>query len=441
MAFTEHPLRRELVHEMHLRRFAPVDAPSRLVQMVFLIEEDQREVERALLSSPPVAPRSTKHETRHAVFEFPGDVTMLWERQTEATTITLISSEDHNDGMIPLLEWLGEWPGAVLRATKLFVVASVPDAEALLPGMGFETADLVSCHVCGSVRVWSDFRIREDGYGRLLVAAQDRQPDDLGRIVQRLQELGNYRNLALVGLPPVQRLMPELNALEARLAKHAQALAADDAERDDEDLLRDLSKVSAELARLRSENSYRTSASQAYAQIAADRLDALAVQPIDGFQSLTDFTERRLVPATRTIETFTNRLRRLSERSGDAIALLNTRIDTRIKAQNLELLRSMESSFNLQLRLQNLVEALSVIAASYYAVALIAYMAKGVDAFGKEDHVVDIVIALIAPLVILTIFLLVSRIRHRFIRETETAVHRSDKGQAARAMIDNEKGL
>ena len=78
---------------------------------------------------------------------------------------------------------------------------------------------------------------------------------------------------------------------------------------------------------------------------------------------------------------------------------------------------------------------------NYYAVALIAYMAKGVDAFGKEDHVVDIVIALIAPLVILTIFLLVSRIRHRFIRETETAVHRSDKGQAARAMIDNEKGL
>ena len=165
------------------------------------------------------------------------------------------------------------------------------------------------------------------------------------------------------------------------------------------------------------------------------------MQPIDGFQSLTDFTERRLVPATRTIETFTNRLRRLSERSGDAIALLNTRIDTRIKAQNLELLRSMESSFNLQLRLQNLVEALSVIAASYYAVALIAYMAKGVDAFGKEDHLVEIVVALAAPLVILTIFLLVSRIRHRFIRETESATNRSGEEQSGRALNDDEKGL
>ena len=87
----------------------------------------------------------------------------------------------------------------------------------------------------------------------------------------------------------------------------------------------------------------------------------------------------------------------------------------------------MESSFNLQLRLQNLVEALSVIAASYYAVALIAYMAKGVVGFGEEGHEVDVAIALIAPVVILTIFLLVSRIRHRFIKETENAAARSDK--------------
>ena len=216
--------------------------------------------------------------------------------------------------------------------------------------------------------------------------------------------------------------------LEERLAAHAQALV-NEAEGGDERLLHDLSQVSAELAQIRAENSYRTSASQAYAQIAADRLDALDVQPIDGYQSLTDFTERRLVPATRTIETFVNRLRRLSERSGDVIALLNTRIDTRIKAQNLELLRSMESSFNLQLRLQNLVEALSVIAASYYAVALIAYMAKGVVGFGEEGHEVDVAIALIAPVVILTIFLLVSRIRHRFIKETENAAARSDKGR------------
>jgi len=430
MAFTEHPLRRELVHEMHLRRFAPVEAPARIIQMVCLIDEDEREAEQQHLANAPVSPHAQERERRHAVLHFDDGVVFLWERHTEATTITLIARSNVRDTheAHALADWLAAWPGVVLRATRVFVEPSDSEAEALLPEMRFEEQDLVSCLVCSNVRVWSDFRIREDGYGRLLLSAPGREPDDLGRIVQRLQELGNYRNLALVGLPPVQRLMPELNTLESQLAEYSQLLI-DDGKGEDEDLLLDLSTVSAKLARLRAENSYRTSASQAYAQIAADRLEALKVEPIDGFQSLRDFTERRLVPATRTIDTFNGRLRRLSERSGDAIALLNTRIDTRIKAQNLELLRSMDSTFNLQLRLQNLVEVLSVIAASYYAVALIAYMAKGAKAFGKGE-IVDVAIGLVTPAVILTIFLLVSRIRHRFIRETEDAADRSKKSDA-----------
>lgn len=436
MAFIEHPLRRQLVHEMHLRRFAPVEAPGRIVQMVCLVDEEQRAAEERHLAAPPIEPAGSERENRYAILRFAGDTTFLWERHTEATTVTLIAPGRESETLATLSDWFGAWPGAVLRATKVFIEPSEAEAEAILPAMEFEREDLVSCHVCNNVRVWSDFRIREDGHGRLLIAAPDRQPDDLGRIVQRLQELGNYRNLALVGLPQVQRLMPELNGLESELAGYSQKLI-DDGDGEDEDLLLDLSKVSANLARIRAENSYRMSASGAYAQIAADRLGSLAVEPIDGFQSLSDFTERRLVPATRTIDTFSDRLQRLSERSGDAIALLNTRIDTRIKAQNLELLRSMESSFNLQLRLQNLVEALSVIAASYYAVALIAFMAKGAKAWGEGD-LVEVAIGLATPVVIVTIFLLVSRIRNRFIRETENIAENTSSGPTLKR---REKGL
>lgn len=436
MAFIEHPLRRELVHEMHLRRFAPVEAPARIVQMVCLVEEGQREAEQAHLARPPVAPDASECENRYAVLRFAHDTTFLFERHTEATTVTLIAPGRENPTLAALTDWFGAWPGAVLRATKVFVEPSEAEAKALLPEMGFEREDLVSCIICSNVRVWSDFRIRDDGHGRLLIAASGRAPDDLGRIVQRVQELGNYRNLALVGLPQVQRLMPALNALESELASHSQKLI-DDGDGEDEDLLFDLSNVSAQLARIRAENSYRMNASRAYARIAADRLEALDVEPVDGFQSLKDFTERRLVPATRTIETFMGRLQQLSERSSDAIALLNTRIDTRIKAQNLELLRSMESSFNLQLRLQNLVEVLSVIAASYYAVALIVFMAKGFEALGTGD-VVDIAIGLATPMVILTIFLLVSRIRSRFVKETE---NHADRSSASSALKRRKKGL
>jgi len=78
-----------------------------------------------------------------------------------------------------------------------------------------------------------------------------------------------------------------------------------------------------------------------------------------------------------------------------------------------------------------------VIAASYYAVALIAYMIKGVKAVGKGE-VADMAIGLATPLVIITIFLLVSRIRHRYVRETEDAASRSTK---TRARNDTKKGL
>ncbi len=417
MEFQEHPLRRELVREMHLRRFAPVEAPATLFQMVLLVDDGMRSDEAKRLSDIVRSCGETfDSEARHVMFALGETLTFLWERHTEATTLTLIANNARSEGIAQASELLSDWPGVVVRATKVYVERDEEAALERLPEMEFEAEDLVCCDVNAGVTIWSDFRIRSDGFGRLLLTAGDAKPGELGRIVQRLQELGNYRNLALLGLPEVRRLGPELSALESRLAEESAQLGENKGD-GDEALLDDLSSLSAELARIRVASGYRLSASRAYAQIAMDRLESLCVGPREGFQDLTEFTERRLVPGMRTCETFVERLRRLSERSGDAIALLNTRIDTRIKAQNLDLLRSMESSFNLQLRLQHLVEALSIVAASYYAVGLIAYMLKGVEAYPKGGWL-DLSIALLTPLVILMMFALVSRIRNRFLRES-----------------------
>ena len=47
-----------------------------------------------------------------------------------------------------------------------------------------------------------------DGYGRLLLLDRDLAGDEPAQLVLRLQELGNYRNMALLGLPLAQRLTP-----------------------------------------------------------------------------------------------------------------------------------------------------------------------------------------------------------------------------------------
>lgn len=119
---------------------------------------------------------------------------------------------------------------------------------------------------------------------------------------------------------------------------------------------------------------YRMSASRAYAEMVDDRLRALRVTRLPGHPTLGDFTERRLLPAVRTCVSFSSRLEVLSQRLAWTSGLLRTRVDTNLSLQNRDLLSSMDRRTELQLRLQRTVEKLSVVAITYYAVALLDHL-------------------------------------------------------------------
>jgi uncharacterized membrane-anchored protein len=398
MPFTEHPQRRQAVEEMHLRRFAPVAAPAELIQIVRLVDSTEREAEECGVAAAPT-PMVRGSGGRHASGAAADGAQLIWERHSEASTATVILP-GHTDGQDRLKGWIEGLPGRVVRATRIRVVEQEADAVEPLREAGFAADELVSCHIVGGVRLWSDFRLHKSGYGRLLLAANGVPPADLGRIIQRLQELGNYRNLALLGLPMAQAHMTRLNELEDSLAEHAHALTKP--EDDDEALLHRLSSMSAELAHIGAEIGFRLGATNAYARIAVDRLDALEVRTITGHQSLADFTDRRLTPAVRTCATFQERLEEISERAARITALLRTRIETRIQRQNRDLLSSMEQSIGLQLRLQHVVEGLSVLAVGYYAIGLTAYLLKGITSvqhgFGPEAVLGVIVLPVLAAI-------------------------------------------
>lgn len=422
MAFTEHPLRRWAVDEMHLRRFAPVARECEIYQVVRLISAEERHAEdRWLINERPdfdIWNLAARHGSGHLK---PGTY-FLWERHTEASTLTLIFPKDAPDELTsPYIQWLEQWPGGVVRATRVFVVADPQAAELQLNNLDILRHELVCCDVNADLRLWSDFAIHSDGYGRLLITAGDIEAGERGRIVQRVQELGNYRNLALLGFPTVQEYGPQVDRLEQKLSEHARRVAH--ADEDDDVLLNELAEISAELELIRSATGFRLSATAAYAEVAADRLAALNVQPVANFQSLTDFTERRLVPASRTCAVFRERLSHIAERVSGVMHTLDVRIDSRIKAQNLGLMRSMERSTQLQLRLQTLVEGLSVLAAAYYLTGLIAYLAKGAAAY-PDGSKPDLLIGLLTLPVILFIYILVRILRHKVLKE-----NREDAGE------------
>jgi uncharacterized membrane-anchored protein len=415
MGFKEHPLRRWAVDEMRLRRFAPVARDCDIYQVVRLIGQDERGDEDSWLVTRRPDFDDWSLAPRHGSGHTKGGIHFLWERHTEASTLTLIlpATADRIQ-RAPYINWLEQWPGSVVRATRIFVLPETATIEDELARQQLSAADMVCCDINADLRIWSDFGIHGDGYGRLIVSAGTVDDAERGRIIQRVQELGNYRNLALLGFPTVQQYGPKADALELKLAEHARRVAlADD---DDDALLNQLAGISSELELIRSATGFRLSATAAYAEVAADRLATLDVRPVANFQSLKDFTERRLVPATRTCAVFRQRLSHIGERISGVMHTLDVRIDSRIKAQNLNLMQSMERSTQLQLRLQTLVEGLSVFAAAYYLLGLIGYIAKGVDAAGGSKWAEIGVAAATVPVIVL-IYLFVRRLRSKVLSE------------------------
>lgn len=398
-----HPLRFRLVDEMHLRRMPALSPTICMLQTVRIVDAAERAAERAhVVAMPGVPTAAIVERPRDISGRADGGIEMTWERHSEASTTTVIAPSRAETPFTTdagaALAWLEAAPGAVIRATKIAIVADEAAAETLLPSLDFRRDQLVSCRI-GAMRIWSDFQLRDDGYGRLVVAGGDTPPPDLGRTIQRLQELGNYRNLALLGLPLAQSESASLTALEQRLDTITQRIAGA-SEGTEAALLDELCEVAAKAAAIDTGTGFRMSATRAYAQIVHDRLESLGATEIPGYQSLGDFTDRRMLPAIRTCASFVQRLEALSVRIERTTSLLRTRVDMAMQFSNAALLRSMDANAARQLKLQHLVEGLSVVAVSYYAFSLIAKLFPLVEHVSgvPEDRLQA---ALVLPVIIL----------------------------------------
>lgn len=402
----DHELRKLAVGEMHLRRWPQLDVPCVIVQWVLIVDDDERANELAAIEAKAL-PQDVLGNPSYRAGRLGEAVRFVWERHSEGTSLSLFASGAAADAFLDpashaelqaALDWATALPGRIVRSTRIWIAQGDREIEAILPQVGFIPAETVSCHFGGPLRMWSDFRLKDDGYGRLLVAANGADPAEITRQVQRLQELGNYRNRALLGLPVARECWPKLDEAEARLRDLAARIGNRD-ETDDQ-LMDTLSELSLELAAIETSISFRMDATKAYAQLVNDRLAQVDPRPIAGFASLADFTQRRFFPAMNTCEATTARVRQLALRAVQLSSLLRARIETRIENQNAQLLHSMERSTRMQVRLQQLVEGFSVVALSYYLIGLIGYLLAGLP---LEDYGLDktyVIAALVIPVVL-----------------------------------------
>ena len=130
-----------------------------------------------------------------------------------------------------------------------------------------------------------------------------------------------------------------------------------------------------------------------------------------GRQTFAEFMTRRFDPAMRTCRSAEERLADLSARAERAANLLRTRVDVANQAQNVEVLRAMDRRAALQLRLQETVEGLSVVAISYYAVNLAEHVFAPV---AERAHISSgTLLAILTVPVVLVVWYMVRRIRAR----------------------------
>jgi len=128
-----------------------------------------------------------------------------------------------------------------------------------------------------------------------------------------------------------------------------------------------------------------------------------------GRQTFSEFMMRRFSPTVRTCQAAQKRLQDISDRAARASDLLSTRVNVRTAAQNRTLLEQMDKRSELQLRLQETVEGLSVVAISYYCVNLFSYLLFPLAVFqGWEKY--NLTAFLVIP-VALSVFYMVRRVR------------------------------
>ena len=413
-----HPERVALHNEIHARPRPRVSSPCQISHLALLRSPGtggSPGALRELCLQYGIAPPSDGQS--HFFGDF-GRFRLKWERHGEFDDYTVYRGLMRADDPFaePAIDalpagWLAGVDGQLVAAVHL---ALVPDGQQwshrdrIAAALG--ASDLIGAELTdGAALLYTDLHLDPNGYTRFLLINRSMNASLAGRQVQRLLELEVYRMMAMLGFPVARGAASELNELERSLGKLVSRLGSAPADEEPE-MLNEVTRLAALAERIASETGFRTGASRAYHALVRQRTGDLREQRVAGLETVTEFLERRFTPAMAFCESVDRRLAAAAERIDRASNLLRTRVDIERETQNQQLLGAMNRRAKLQLRLQQTVEGLSVVAISYYAIAVLGYTFKAGEAIGLNINP-DLASGLAVVPVVTLVALAVRRLR------------------------------
>ena len=416
-----HDERFSLHNEVHARSPITLKLPVTSSFIALSLSSEERNLERIHLTKlcdryGVPGPKEDAAHFRATLDSFK----ISWEQHAE---FSAYSFYDQNNTETPFskvaleqvpIDWLSQLPGKTIVAAHASIInadtPSVPDIKSI--SKLFSGNCIVGAEVTGgAARAYTDFKIHADGFSRFLILDSELKPGQAGRLLQRLFEIEVYRVMALLAFPIAKQLTPELNNANQQLLTITSAMTS--SKGNDNELLDELTTLAAQIENNISTHQYRFGAASAYYRLVEQRIDELRETRIQGLQTIGEFMNRRLTPAINTCASTSKRFNSLSKRINNAGQLLRTRVDMTIERQNQALLTSMDLRAKMQLRLQETVEGLSIVAITSYIVSLINTVTKAANTSEHIDLNPTLTTGLSIPIVLLIVALAVRRIHNK----------------------------
>jgi uncharacterized membrane-anchored protein len=419
-----HPLRDQIIAEVHARPFQQISAPLALLQVAILHDgEPQEAVERRVRELATSEGFELDAGGNGFFFCRQGQRALRYEPHSEFYSLTLYRFGETEAPELPG-NWSEQLPGAFLCGVEVLFSSEAADFDgwaeahfnAGLPG----ASQINGSDVMGqAAALRTNFRVRSDnGYNRVLVLDKGCMTlFQAGRLLQRICEIETYRHMALLALPLALETMPMVSTLDQQLADVVERIAEPDS--DAAQLLQELMALAAQVEGLSAHTANRFSATEAYFALVDRRIAELRESRIEGMQTVEQFMERRLDPAHRTCRSTGERIERLSKRIGRSTDLIRSQVDLSIENQSRDLLRGINHRARSQLRLQAKLESFTVIVVTYYAFDLIDRTLRNVVVDEALETRASFLLSASVPLIALGLFWYVRRLLKGYDKDEE----------------------
>jgi len=437
----DHPSRATLHDEVHARPPVPLWPNERVISQSFLLDVNARQQQIQWVQKLSAALGGPSSSTDHSFITLnlapePERVLLKWELHGEFATIALIVHNKLKTSE-PLLKsrlaieseldllfknlgcpTISEAGGQRISALDLVFEHRPLFSDAQEVSEIFNGNTVLGSYILSSkkAQLWTDLRLDQDGFVSFFIPHDVLGSRQAGRVARALAEAETYRMVAMISFPVAKSLSLPLREAESELASLSERISQLQTEsgvntEKDGIFLEELSRLASRIEQWISGYGLRFTASEAYSQLLSKNLLELSESSIPGVQTLSEFMDRRFQPAMGTCIWTQRRLRELSDRISRTTQTLRTRIEYVNEEQTQKLLASMDQRARLQLRLQQTVEGLSVLVLTYYAVSLLAYIAKGGKEAGLGIHP-EIIAAIAAPIIAIT-FIATIKLRRR----------------------------